>query len=142
MKIMVINGPDMVISPGAGKQGAETLEAVNERIAKRAEELGISCGFFQGNSEGELVSLIQSAWNAADGIILNAGDYAHYSIAIRDAIASVKQVPVIEVHPANVYAQEEFRRVSMISAVCRGVIAGFGYDCYFLALYALAGMRA
>lgn len=140
MKIMVINGPEMTMLGKSGDKmpGFETLDSINERLARLAGELGISCEFFTGNGEGELVTLIQSAWNAADGIILNAGNYAHYSIAIRDAIASVKKTPVIEVHLTNIFSEEEFRRYSMLSPVCKGVIAGFGADCYRLALYALA----
>ena len=81
-------------------------------------------------AEGEICGKIQSA--KCDGIILNAGAYTHYSIAIRDAISSVK-TPVVEVHMSNVHAREEFRHTSVLSAVCKGVILGFGKNSYILA---------
>lgn len=133
MKIMVINASDFNVP-----DKTETRESLNSRLARRAEELGISCEFVNSDSEGGLVTLIQSAWGAdgADGVILNAGDYSYYSIAIRDAVASIDK-PVVEVQLTNIHADEEDRRVSVLSAVCKGVIAGFGQDCYFLALHAL-----
>jgi 3-dehydroquinate dehydratase-2 len=139
-RIAVINGPNlnMLGTREPDKYGNETLESVNGRIVQKASELGIVCEFFQSNSEGELVSAIQLA-SGADGVILNAGAYTHYSIAIRDAIASIT-TPVVEVHISNVHAREEFRHVSVIAPVCRGVIAGFGSESYILALYALASM--
>lgn len=133
MKIMVINasGLNMPDKP-------EPHESLNSRLARRAEELGISCEFFNSDSEGGLVTFIQSAWgaNGADGVILNAGDYSYYSIAIRDAVASIDK-PVVEVQLTNIHADEGDHRVSVLSAVCKGVIAGFGQDCYLLALHAL-----
>ncbi|MDR1378558.1 MAG: type II 3-dehydroquinate dehydratase [Synergistaceae bacterium] len=138
-KIIVVNGPNMnllgVREPD--RYGSETLESVNERIAEEATKLGVECEFFQSNSEGELVSVIQKAARA-DGVILNAAAYTHYSIAIRDAIAAIAP-PVVEVHLSNVHAREAFRHVSVIAPVCRGVIAGFGAKGYILALHALAG---
>lgn len=116
--------------------GTETLEHINTRIAALGRELGIACTFYQSNGEGELVTAIQQAGNQ-DGIVLNAGAYTHYSIAIRDAIASI-DTPVVEVHLTNVYRREEFRRSSCLSPVCVGVICGFGADSYLLGLRALA----
>lgn len=127
LRVMIINGTN----------GNMPENNTNAFLSAKAEELGISCEFFQGSSEGELVTLIQSAWDSADGVILNAGDYSHYSIAIRDAIASINK-PVIELNLTNVYACEESRHTSMLSAVCKGVITGFGQDEYLLALHALA----
>lgn len=138
MKIMVINGPNMNMlgKREPEKYGSKTLEEVCAGIAAEAEKLGVSCGFFQSNSEGELVTAIQGAANM-DGVILNAGAYTHYSIAIRDAIAAIN-TPVVEVHMSNVYAREEFRHKSVIAAVCQGSICGFGARSYILALRALA----
>jgi 3-dehydroquinate dehydratase-2 len=139
-KIIVINGPNMNLlgTREPEKYGRETLDVINARIAREASRCDAECEFYQSNSEGGLVGAIQRA-SEMDGIILNAGAYTHYSIAIRDAIASVS-APVVEVHISNVHAREEFRRISAISPVCRGVIAGFGADGYILALYALVGI--
>jgi 3-dehydroquinate dehydratase-2 len=140
-KIVVINGPNLNLlgTREPEKYGSETLDAINERMTKEASRLGAECEFYQSNSEGELVDAIQRA-SGTDGIILNAGAYTHYSIALRDAIAAIR-APVVEVHISNVHAREEFRRVSVPVPGCRGVIAGFGADSYILALHALAGMR-
>jgi 3-dehydroquinate dehydratase-2 len=134
-KIVVINGPNlnMLGEREPDKYGTVTLDEINARLAERAVSLGAEIEFFQSNIEGELVTAIQNA-SAADGVILNAGAYAHYSIAIRDAITSIR-TPVVEVHLSNIHAREDFRHVSVISAVCSGSIAGFGQESYLLALY-------
>jgi 3-dehydroquinate dehydratase-2 len=136
-KIHVINGPNLNLlgEREPDKYGREALETINGRVAEEAASLGAECEFFQSNSEGEIVSAIQRA-GRSDGIILNAGAYTHYSIAIRDAIASVG-APVVETHISNVHAREEFRHVSVIAPVCKGVISGFGPASYILALRAL-----
>ncbi|GHV07729.1 3-dehydroquinate dehydratase [Clostridia bacterium] len=135
MNIIVINGPNlnMLGSREPEQYGTLTLQAVNDKIADKAAKLGVSITFLQSNSEGELVTMIQNA--VCDGLILNAGAYTHYSIAIRDAISSIR-IPVVEVHLSNVFAREEFRHKSVISAVCKGTISGFGFESYILALYA------
>jgi len=111
-----------------GVYGTETLDDINRQIAAHFD--GDDCEFFQSNIEGEICTAIQTA--QADGIILNAGAFTHYSYAIRDAIASVK-IPVVEVHMSNVHAREEFRSKSVLSAVCKGVVLGFGKNSYILA---------
>lgn len=114
-----------------GIYGTQTLEEINGEIAAHFKD--DVCEFFQSNIEGEICTKIQSAQTEGyDGVILNAGAFTHYSIAIRDAISSVT-VPVIEVHISNVQAREEFRRTSVISPVCKGVICGFGKNSYILA---------
>ena len=132
--ITIINGPNlnMLGEREPDKYGSETLEDINGRIAAHAERLGAVCEFFQSNIEGGIVTAIQNA-AGSDGVIINAGAYAHYSIAIRDAIAAIP-APVVEVHMSNIYAREEFRHVSFIAPVCRGSIAGFGAESYLLAL--------
>jgi 3-dehydroquinate dehydratase-2 len=136
-RIVVINGPNMNLlgKREPGKYGTQSLAELNAELAEKAAGLGAHCEFFTDNSEGALVGAIQDA-SDADGIILNAAAYTHYSIAIRDAIAAI-DAPVVEVHMSNVAAREDFRRKSVIAPVCRGSIAGFGAQSYILALYAL-----
>jgi 3-dehydroquinate dehydratase-2 len=137
-KILVINGPNlnMLGTREPEVYGTLTLDAINTRIASEAEVARIEVEFFQSNSEGEIIDAIHSAEGNANGIILNAGAYTHYSYAIRDAIASVS-VPCIEVHLSNVHARDEFRRTSVIAPVCMGQISGFGIMSYLLAMRAL-----
>jgi 3-dehydroquinate dehydratase-2 len=94
--------------------------------------------YYQSNIEGELIDKIHEVGFEYDGIVLNAGAYTHTSIALRDAIKAV-DTPVVEVHISNVHSRESFRHVSMISAVCMGVIAGFGLDSYRLAIESFFG---
>ena len=138
MKIFVINGPNLNM---LGKRepeiyGADTLESINSERSALCQERDVEAEFYQSNCEGELIDIIHSAREKADGIVLNAGAYTHYSIAIRDAI-SASETPCIEVHLSNVHKREEFRHKSVISAVCEGVICGFGKDVYGLAITAL-----
>ena len=136
-QLHVINGPNMNLlgQREPDKYGSETLDSINRRVALAAEAAGAQCTFFQSNAEGDLVTAIQNA-ATSDGVILNAGAYTHYSIAIRDAIAAIP-APVVEVHMSNVHAREAFRRTSVIAPVCQGSIAGFGAGSYLLALQAL-----
>ena len=130
MKLLFINGVNLNMTGvrEKGVYGSETLEEINAQI--RAHFKGDECVFFQSNSEGDICNALHNA--DADGIILNAGAYTHYSIAIRDAISAIK-IPVVEVHMSNVHAREEFRHTSVLSAVCKGVILGFGKNSYILA---------
>lgn len=137
MKILVINGVnlDMLGLREPHIYGGRTLAAINKDLAGEAQKLDVQIEFKQSNIEGEIVEFIHSGRDY-DGIILNAGAYTHYSIAIRDAISSIS-TPCVEVHLSNVHKREEFRHTSVISAVCLGVIAGFGENSYKLALQAL-----
>ena len=140
MKVLVINGPNLNLlgEREPGTYGNDSYASVCAEIKAKAEGLGFEeCAFFQSNSEGAIIDALHEARLVYDGIILNAGAYTHYSYAIRDAIAAVK-IPVIEVHISNVHTREEFRHHSVISPVCKGVIAGFGKKSYILGLYALA----
>ncbi|MDR1572474.1 MAG: type II 3-dehydroquinate dehydratase [Clostridiales Family XIII bacterium] len=141
-KIAVINGPNMNLlgRREPDRYGSLTLEAINARIEAEAAALGAECEFFQSNLEGEIVTAIQGAWDA-DGVILNAAAYTHYSVAIRDAVAAIA-APVVEVHMSNVHAREGFRRRSLIAPVCAGSISGFGAAGYSLALLALLKCHA
>jgi 3-dehydroquinate dehydratase-2 len=140
MKIQIINGANLNLLGVREPEvyGGQTFDEWLERL--RRDNPGIAIDHFQSNVEGEIINKIQEAGFGCDGIILNAGGYTHTSVAIRDAIKAVP-APVVEVHISNVHAREEFRRHSMLSAVCLGVIAGFGLDSYRLALDAIAGRK-
>ena len=140
MKLFIINGPnlDMLGKREPEIYGSDTLESINAELSEYCKKIGVEPVFYQSNSEGALIDFIHSARGNADGIVINAGAYTHYSIAIRDAIAAV-ELPCVEVHLSNVHKREQFRHKSMISAVCTGVICGFGKKVYKLAIDALAG---
>lgn len=138
-KISIINGPNLnllgVREPGI--YGREGFGVCLERLAARYPDVEFT--YFQSNHEGAIIDeLHRVGFGDCDGIILNAGAYTHTSLAIADAIAAIN-VGVIEVHISNVHAREQVRHHSMISPVCRGVIAGFGLDSYRLAVEAIIG---
>ena len=144
MKILVLNGPNLNF---LGRReptiyGAQTLDdiipALQQQFAGKVE-----IAAFQSNHEGALIdALQQAAIDGTGGVVLNAGAYTHTSVALRDAISSIAPLPVVEVHLSNVHAREAFRHTSLISAVCQGVIAGFGADSYRLAIEALLHLSA
>ena len=137
MKLLVINGPNlnMLGLREPGVYGNDTMESINKEILSKAKEKGIEVNFFQSNIEGEIINKIHSAMGVYDGIIINPGAYTHYSIAIRDAIASVN-VPAVEVHLSNIHKREQFRHTSVTAPVCMGQITGFGKKGYIMALEA------
>ena len=132
MKLLFLNGVNLNMTGRRekGVYGTQTLEEINAEIAAFCQARGAECSFYQTNIEGEMCTAIQQA--DADGIILNAGAFTHYSYALRDAIASV-DIPVVEVHMSNVHAREPFREKSVISEVCKGTVLGFGKNSYLLA---------
>ena len=135
MKLLVINGVNLNLTGRRekGVYGAETLDEINAELTAFAKSKGHEVDFYQSNLEGELCACIHKAEGKYDGIVLNAGAYTHYSIALRDAISAVT-VPVVEVHMSNVHAREEFRHKSVLTAVCKGEILGFGKYSYYLAM--------
>ena len=137
-KIAVVHGPNlnMLGLREVGIYGNQSLQDINDEIAAQAQELNASVEFFQSNSEGELVTFIQQCRERVDGVVLNAGAYTHYSIALRDAIAAA-QVDVVEVHISNIFKRETFRHKSVIGPVCTGQICGFGSLSYILGLKSL-----
>lgn len=139
MKIYVLNGPNLNLLGQREPDiyGLATLEDVQTMCEGRAAELGHEVDFRQTNDEGQLVDWIQEARTGAAGIVLNPAALGHYSIALRDAIAAC-DLPVVEVHISNIYAREEFRAKSVISAVCEGVISGLGVWGYAGAIEALS----
>ncbi len=138
MIINIIHGPNlnMLSKREPSLYGSLTLDEINNLILKKAHSLNVSVDFFQSNVEGDIVSKIQNLYGESDGIIINAAAYTHTSIAIRDALLAVN-IPFVEVHLSNVYKRESFRHFSYLSDVAVGVIAGFGFKSYELALEAL-----
>ena len=104
-----------------------------------AAELGCEITPSQHSGEGEIIDAVHRAAAAGHAIVINPGAYAHYSYAIRDALAAA-DVPKIEVHLTNIFAREEFRRTSVIAPAVHGVVAGFGAESYLLALRAVTAM--
>ncbi|MDW3099473.1 MAG: type II 3-dehydroquinate dehydratase [Alphaproteobacteria bacterium] len=137
--IFVLNGPNLNMLGQREPEiyGADTLADVKKRCVTKAAALGLEIDFRQSNHEGELVSWLQEARDAASGVVLNAAGYTHTSVAIRDAVLACEK-PVIEVHLSNPYSREEFRQHSFISDVAAGVICGLAGKGYELALDALA----
>ena len=137
MKILIINGPNLNLLGTREPQhyGTGTMDGVLDALKSRYPRVEFE--YYQSNVEGVLIDrLHKTLEEPCDGVVLNAGGYTHTSVALRDAIAAIK-VPVVEVHISNVHSREEFRHRSLISAVCKGVICGFGLDSYRLGVEAL-----
>ena len=135
-KIQIINGPNLNLLGTREPEiyGGKTFETYLEDLRRDYPQIQIA--YFQSNVEGLLIDKLQEVGFSYDGIILNGGAYTHTSVALQDAIRSIK-TPVVEVHISNVFQREEFRHHSYLSPVCKGVICGFGMDSYRLALEAL-----
>ena len=136
MIIHIINGPNLNL---VGKRepevyGNRSLDQYLQELADQFPQHTIDV--YQSNIEGEIVDRLQQVGFDDCGIVLNAGGYTHTSVAIADAVAAIT-APVIEVHISNIYAREPFRHKSLLSPVCKGIIAGFGLDSYRLALLSL-----
>lgn len=136
-KILVINGPNLNLLGKREREiyGEKTLEFINKKMEEEAKKYGFSLTFYQSNSEGDIIDKIQEG-ESFDGIIINPGGYSHTSIAILDAIRSIK-TPVIEVHLSNIFSREEFRQKLITAKGARGVISGLGLVSYLAALYSL-----
>ncbi len=135
---LVLHGPNLNLLGfrETDVYGKRPLVDIDADIQKCAKNLGIEVRILQSNSEGQLIDAIHEHRTWASGIIINPGGLSHYSISLRDALAAVR-LPIVEVHVTNIYAREEFRRESVISPVCVGVISGFGGFGYEMALHAL-----
>lgn len=135
MKIAIINGPNLNLlgTREPDVYGSQTFEEFYKNLVRKYPDVAFS--YFQSNIEGELINEIQRAGRNlnCNGIILNPGGYTHTSVAIGDAISSVA-TPVIEVHISNVHAREDFRKISHVSAKCKGSIIGLGMKGYELAV--------
>ena len=136
MKVIIINGPNLNL---LGVRQPEIYG--NRRFEDYLRELRVvfpelQIDYYQSNVEGEIIDKMHEVGFSYDGIVLNAGGYSHTSVAIHDAIASIK-TPVVEVHISNIYAREEYRRHSLLSDACMGVICGMGLEGYRLAIEGL-----
>jgi len=136
---LVLHGPNLNLlgTREPGVYGRLTLPEVDRLIREHGRRRGVRVECRQSNVEGELIGWLQGAEREGfAGVILNPGAFTHYSIALRDAVSAIR-VPVVEVHLSNIHGREEFRRHSVIAAVARGQIAGFGPQSYLLGLDAL-----
>jgi 3-dehydroquinate dehydratase-2 len=133
MKLIIINGPNLNLlgTRETAIYGNVSFDEFLKGLRKDFPSHQID--FFQSNVEGELINKLHEVGFDYGGIILNAGGYTHTSVAIADAIASIKS-PVIEVHISNIFAREEYRHISLIAPKCKGSISGFGLDSYRLAI--------
>jgi 3-dehydroquinate dehydratase II len=142
MKILVLNGPNLNLLGAREPEvyGKLDLESLSQLLEKRSSELGVGVEVRQTNSEDQLIGWIHEAFKAKAPVVLNPAAFTHYSYALRDACGAHTAAgnKLIEVHISNPHSREEFRHNSVISGVASGVIAGFGFDSYLLAIAQLA----
>lgn len=139
-KILVLHGVNLNMfgKRDPAQYGTITLDEINQHLHTLAKELGVELETYQTNFEGEICEKIHKAHlDKVDAVVINAGAWTHYSIALRDALAILK-VPIIECHMSNIHAREEFRHVSHVSPLAKGIVAGFGVHSYLLSLRAAA----
>ena len=137
--ILVLHGPNLNL---LGKRepdvyGSTTLDEINKQIKAEAKRLDLAIEILQTNHEGELIDVLHKARQQASGVIINPGGLTHTSVSLRDAIAA-SELPAVEVHLSNIFAREDYRRKSITADACVGMVAGFGWRSYLLALQALA----
>lgn len=138
-KVLVIHGPnlDLLGTRETNVYGKMTLAEIDRMLSELARENNIAIETIQTNHEGEIVDAIgQAPVNGFAAILINPAAYTHTSVAIRDAIAAI-DIPTVEIHLSNIYGREEFRQTSLVSAVCRGQVCGFGPYSYVLGLQAI-----
>ena len=143
MKILVINGPNINFLGirEKGIYGNQDYAYLEKLINEKARELDADVEIFQSNHEGAIIDRIQQAYyDKVDGVVINPGAFTHYSYAVRDALASVADIPKIEVHISNVHTREEFRHTSVTVPVCNGQVVGLGLNGYLYAMEALKDM--
>lgn len=136
MKILIINGPNLNKLPERNEEqyGSTSISDIEQLIRK--EFSTIQFNFFQSNSEGKIIDVIQDVPGKFDGLIINPGGYSHTSVAIRDAL-EICSVPKVEIHLSHLATREEFRQKLITAAACDGYISGFGEQGYLAAVYTL-----
>ncbi|HEU5299971.1 MAG TPA: type II 3-dehydroquinate dehydratase [bacterium] len=140
-RVLVVYGPNLNLLGEREPEiyGRDTMEQINARLREAARQEDVEVEFFQSNSEGAIIDRLHAARTSAQAVVLNAGALTHYSYALRDAIAAIG-VPVVEVHMTNIHARERFRRRSVLSPACAGVVHGFGAQSFVLGLRAAIGL--
>ena len=131
MNILVVNGPNLNLL-GTRKPdvyGTETLEELMMWLENSTESANHNFKFYQSNHEGEIIDTLHDERHWADGVLINAGAYTHYSYAIRDAIESI-DIPAIEIHLSDPSKREDFRKTSVLSSVCIDTVSGLGKNSY------------
>ena len=135
MRLLLINGPNLNLlgDREPGFYGSRSLKEIEGELSTKAQQENIVLECFQSNFEGALVERIHEAKGKTDGILINAGAYTHSSIAIRDALLGVS-IPYVELHLSNTFSREPFRHSSFLSDRALGVVSGFGFYSYYLAM--------
>ena len=141
--IAVLNGPNlnMLGMREPDIYGLQTLADIEAECRRLASEKQLDIDWYQSNLEGELINKIQSLAGSADWIVINAAGLTHTSVALRDAL-SLFPGGIIEVHLSNIHARESFRHTSLISAIAKGFIAGFGATSYYMAIDAISHLHS
>ncbi len=139
MRLLVINGPNLNMLGHRDRDvyGTMTLSDIEEMVRHRAEELGAEVEFFQSNSEGAIIDVLQARYASVNGIVINPGALTHYGLSLREALVDTG-LPVVEVHISNIYARERWRHRSVVGPIAVGQISGLGWRGYLAALDFLA----
>jgi 3-dehydroquinate dehydratase-2 len=138
MRILLVNGPNLNVLGTRQPEiyGSQTLAGIEAAVSERAAAFGVEVRPFQSNYEGALIDFLQAEAGTADAVIINAGAFGHYSIALRDALVATR-LPVVDVHISNVYAREPFRHHSVVADIAVGQVSGLGWRGYVVAAEAL-----